>query len=194
MKKTALSLTLIVSTISLLLLVSSQRSPLTTANILPFEPANPTIIIESPINNTYNVNSLTLNVTIKTMKTLFEGENPMQNTTRLVTYSLDGENPTAITETSYDNNVSLGSNVTYTGFAVLPKLTYGPHNITVYAEYDYDHYYEIYRESETSVFFAIDTAVPFPTLLVMTASGTCLAIAGIGLLVYLKKLRRSKGP
>jgi hypothetical protein len=189
-KKTAL--TFIVSTIFLLLVVSSQRSPLATANIFPFEPTNPTIIIESPINSTYNVNSLTLNVTIKTMKTLFEGENPMQNTTRLVTYSLDGESPAALTETSYDNNVSLGSNVTYTGFAVLPKLTDGTHNITVYAEYDYDHYYEIYRQSETSVFFAIDTVVPFPTVLVTTASGACLAIAGIGLLVYFKKRQREK--
>src|SRR5512139_4262481 len=120
MKKT--TLTLIVSTIFLTLAVSSQRSPLTTANIFPFEPTNPTIIVESPTNSTYNISSLTLNITIKTMKTLFEGENLMQNTTRLVTYSLDGENPTVITETSYDNNVSLGSNVTYTGFAVLPKL------------------------------------------------------------------------
>jgi len=190
MKKTALAL--IVSTIFLLLVVLSKRSPLTTANIFPFEPTNPTIIIESPTSSTYNVNSLTLNVTIKTMKTMFEGTSPMQNTTRRVTYSLDGESPTAITETSYDNNVSLGSNVTYTGFAVLPKLTDGPHNITVYAEYDYDHYYEIYRQSETSVFFAIDTAMPFPTVLVTTASGACLAIAGIGLLVYLKKRGRGK--
>jgi hypothetical protein len=193
MKKTAP--TLVLSVISLLMVVSSQRSPLASANIFPFEPTNPTIIIESPTNSsTYNVDSLTLNVTIKTMRTMFEGTDPMQNTTRNVTYSLDGENPTAITETSYHNNVSLGSNVTYTGFAVLPKLTDGPHNITVHAEYDYDHYYEIYRWSETSVFFVIDTALPFPTRLVIAASGVCLAVVGTGLIFYFKKRQRDKSP
>jgi hypothetical protein len=186
--------TLVLSVISLLMVVSSQRSPLATANIFPFEPTNPTIIIESPVNSTYNVDSLTLNVTIKTMKTMFEGTDPMQNTIRNVTFSLDGENPTAITETSYDNNVSLGSNVTYTGFAVLPKLTDGPHNITVHAEYDYDHYYEIYRWSEASVFFVIDTGPPFPTMLVVAASGACLAVVGTGLIFYFKKRQGDKSP
>jgi hypothetical protein len=120
------------------------------------------------------------------MKTLFEGTDPRQNTTRLVTYSLDGKSPIVVTETSYNNNVSLGFSVVFTGFAILPKLTDGPHNITVHAEYNYDPY-EIYRESETSVFFIIDTGQPFSTVLVTTASGVCLAIVGIGLLVYFKK-------
>jgi len=83
MKKTAP--TLVLSVISLLMVVSSPRSPLASANIFPFEPTNPTIIIESPTNSTYNVDSLTLNVTIKTMRTMFEGTDPMQNTTRKVT-------------------------------------------------------------------------------------------------------------
>ena len=119
------------------------------------------------------------------MKTLFEGTNPAQNTTRVVTYSLDGESPKVITETSYDYNTSLGSNVTFTGLAVLPELTDGAHNITVHAEYGYNPY-DIHRESESTVFFIIDTAPPFPTVLVI-ASLITVAVVGLILLVYFKK-------
>jgi hypothetical protein len=161
---------------------------LTTANVFPFEPNNPIIIIESPTNSTYNVTSLTLNVTIKTMKTLFEGTDPAQNTTRVVTYSLDGESPKVITEISYDYNTSLGSNVTFTGLAVLPELTDGTHNVTVHAEYDYNPY-GIHRESESSVYFLIDTTSPFPNTLVI-ASVITVAFVGVGLLVYFKKRKR----
>jgi hypothetical protein len=175
----------IVYVILLLVVVGSPETLLTKANIFPFEPNNPTIIIESPTNSTYNVNSLTLNVTIKTMKTMFEGTNPAQNITRLVTYSLDGESPRVATETSYDYNTSLGSNVTFTGLAVLPELKDGPHNITVHAKYDYNPY-EIHGESESSVYFIIDTTSPFPTTIAIASIGFAI-IVGLGLLVYLKK-------
>lgn len=161
MKKTALSLTL-VTALLISALAGSQLSSLTKANYFPFEPNNPIIIIESPTNSTYNVNSITLNVTIKTMKTLFEGTDPAQSMTRLVTYSLDGESSGIITETSYSYNNSFwaaGSNVTFIGSAVLPELTDGPHNITVHAEYDYNPY-DIHRESQSSVYFRIDTTSP----------------------------------
>jgi hypothetical protein len=184
MKRTALALTIIMA-FFLLAMASSQPSFLTKANVFPFEPNNPVIIIESPTNSTYNVNSLTLNVTIKTIKTLFEGTDAAQNTTRVVTYSLDGESPRVITETSYSYNVSLGSNVTFTGLAVLPELTDGPHNITLHAEYDYNPY-GIHRESESSIYFTIDTTPPFPTTLI-TVSGVALATVSLGLLVYFKK-------
>jgi len=167
MKRTALALTFIAA-ITLSVIAGSQLS-LTKANVFPFEPNNPIIIIESPTNSTYNVTSLTLNVTIKTVKTLFEGTDPAQNTTRVVTYSLDGESPKVITEISYDYNTSLGSiNVTFTGLAVLPDLSDGAHNITVHAEYDYNPY-GIHRESESTVHFIIETRPPFPNTLV-TAS------------------------
>jgi len=186
MKRKTSALTLILA-IFLSVMTGSQLS-LTKANVFPFEPNNPIIIIESPTNSTYSVTSLTLNVTIKTMKTLFEGTNPDQNTTRVVTYSLDGESPKVITETSYNYNTSLGSNVTFTGLAVLPELADGAHNITVHAEYDYNPY-GIHRESESSVYFIIETTLPFPTILVV-ASVITVAVVGIGLIVYFKKRKR----
>jgi hypothetical protein len=185
MKRKTLALTFILA-IFLTAMAVPQPSFLTKANIFPFEPTNPIIIIESPTNSTYNVTSLTLNVTIKTMKTLFEGTDPAQNTTRVVTYSVDGESPRVITETGYNYNTSLGSNVTFIGSAVLPELPDGPHNITVHAEYDYNPY-DIHRESESSVYFTIDTTPPFPTALVVAASGASVAVVGLGLLVYFKK-------
>jgi len=186
MKRKTLALTFI-SAIFLSVMTGSQLS-LTKANVFPFEPNNPIIIIESPTNSTYNVTSLTLNVTIKTMKTLFEGTDPAQNTTRVVTYSVDGESPIVITETSYNYNSSLGSNVTFTGSAVLPELPDGLHNITVHAEYGYNPY-DIHRESESSVYFTIDTTPPFPTTLVI-ASVAAIAAVSVGLLVFFRKRRR----
>jgi hypothetical protein len=164
------------------------------ANFFPFEPTNPIIIIESPTNSTYNVTSLTLNVTIKTMKTLFEDTNPEQlpNATRLVTYTLDGEKPKVITEISYNPNVTVGSSVIFTGIAVLPELTEGPHNVTVHAEYDYNPY-DIHRESESSVYFIIDTTPPFPTTVVATSMIT-VALISTGLLVYFKKRNHKTKP
>ncbi len=156
------------------------------ANFFPFEPTNPVIIIESPTNSTYNVSALTLNVTIKTMKTLFEDTDPekMPNTTRSVTYTLDGEKPKVVTETSYNPNVTVGSSVIFTGSAVLPELTEGPHNITVHAEYDYNPY-DIHCESESTAYFTIETTPPFPTT--VAAASTCLVIVVGGLLLYLKR-------
>jgi len=122
------------------------------------------------------------------MKTLFEGTDPAQNTTRVVTYSVDGESPRVITETRYNYNTSLGSNVTFIGSAVLPELTDGPHNITVHAEYDYNPY-DIHRESESSVYFTINTTPPFPTTLVI-ASVAAIAAVSVGLLVFFRKRRR----
>ena len=140
------------------------------ANPAP-EPNNPIIIMESPTNNTYHIAPLTLNVTIKTMKTLWEGMNIAQTQTRVVTYSLDGESPRPITETSYNNYVSLYSeDVTFTGYAVLPELPEGLHNITVHAEYDYNPY-EIHRESDSTVYFRIDS-VPQNVSILMPENST----------------------
>jgi hypothetical protein len=188
MKRTATALTLIMALL-FSAMAGTQIIFLVKANPLTVSPNNPIIIIESPTNDTYNVNSLTLNVTIKTMKTLFEGTDPAQSTTRVVTYSLDGESSSVVTETSYDYNTSLGWNVTFTGVALLPELKNGPHNITVHAEYDYNPY-GIHRESESTAYFAIDTTPLFPTAFCIAASGASLAVVGIGLLVYFKKRKR----
>ena len=183
-KRTAVAL---VFALSLLLVYVTTVVEEGKANFFPFEPTSPVIIIKSPTNSTYNVTALTLNVTIKTMKTLFEDTNPekMPNATRLVTYTLDGEKPKVVTETSYNPNVTVGSSVIFTGIAVLPELTEGPHNITVHAEYDYNPY-DIHRESESNVYLIIDSTPPFPTTIV-AASMITVALIGTGLLVCFKK-------
>jgi len=79
-----------------------------------------------------------------------------------------------------------GSNVTFTGLAVLPELIDGPHDITVHAEYDYNPY-GIHRESESIVSLIIDTTPPFPTVLMLTVPGASIVAIGLGLLVYFKK-------
>jgi hypothetical protein len=178
----------LISTFLLSVVTGTQTNLLVKANYFPLEPTSPIIIIESPTNSTYNVTCLTLNVKIETMKTLFENTAPeqMPNTTRVVTYSLDGEKPKVVTETGYNPNVSVGSNVIFTGIAVLPELTEGHHNITVHAEYYYNPY-DIHRESESNAYFTIDTKQPFPTTIVATISGASIIAVSLGLLVYFKK-------
>jgi hypothetical protein len=193
MKRTALTITLAIAFL-LSIVAGAWLTFLTKANPSP-EPSNPVITIELPTNSTYNVNTITLNVTIKTMKTLFEGTDPAQNTTRGVTYSLDGKSPSLIAETSYSYNNSywaVGSDVTFIGSAVLSELTDGPHNITVRAEYDYNPY-DIHRESESTVYFTIDATPPFPTVPVAVASGASLTVVAAGVLVYWKKRKRGVG-
>jgi len=80
-------------------------------------------------------------------------------------YSLDGQN-----------------NVTVTGNTTITEFSTGLHNVTVYAEDEFDNI----GASETIIF---NVAEPFPTTLVVTASIVILVGGGIGLLVYLKKRR-----
>jgi hypothetical protein len=80
----------------------------------------------------------------------------------LMSYSLDGQD-----------------NVTIAGNATLSELPNGSHNLTVYVTD---------RSGNTgaseTVYFSVD--VPFPTIIVV-ASVTSVAVAGVGLLVYFKK-------
>ena len=80
-------------------------------------------------------------------------------------------------------------NVTVTGNTSLTGLSYGTHNLTVYAV-------DVAGNTGTSktVYFTISepeqTPEPFPVVLVATASGASAAIIGLGLLVYFKRRRR----
>lgn len=179
MKRPALAPALIF-TLLCYVVAGTQLSLLAKADPSPL-PINPIITIESLTNSTYNVNTLALNVTIKTIKTSFEGTNVAQNTTRVVSYSLDGKSGGFIAETSYSYEDSI-----FIGSAVLSELTEGPHNITVRAEYDYNPY-GIHRESQSSVYFRIDTTPPFPTVLVVATSVASVAIVGAGLFCYFRK-------
>jgi hypothetical protein len=70
--------------------------------------------------------------------------------------------------------------VTITGNATIGGLTSGLHNVTVYAKDEFENT----GVSET-ITFSVET--PFPTTLVVTASGVAVVIVGAGLLVYFKK-------
>jgi parallel beta-helix repeat protein len=71
-------------------------------------------------------------------------------------------------------------NVTITGNTTLSNLSAGSYSLTIYAA---DMFGNI-GASET-VFFSVE--VPFPTTLVIAASGASMAIAGVGLFMYFKK-------
>jgi hypothetical protein len=85
-----------------------------------------------------------------------------------IEYSLDGQD-----------------NVTINGNTTLTELPNGDHNVTVYAT---DKAGNI-GASET-VYFSVD--VPFPTIMVV-ASVTSVAVAGVALLVYFKKRKKESG-
>ena len=112
----------------------------------------PSVSIASPENKTYDTFDVPLNFTVN--------ESGSQ-----ITYSLDGQ-----------NNVTAAENTTLTG------LSYGEHNITVYAT---DIAGNI-GASETITFTVAKEPEPFPTAIVAVIVAS-VAVVGAGLLVYFKK-------
>ncbi len=81
-------------------------------------------------------------------------------------------------------------NVSINGNATLTQLAYGEHNITVHST-------DLAGNEGTSetITFTIEEPFveePFPTSLVIGASGTSVAVAAVGLLVYFKKRKHRK--
>jgi parallel beta-helix repeat protein len=85
-----------------------------------------------------------------------------------IVYSLDGE-----------------ENVTVTGNVTLTDLSDGLHSVRVYAN-------DTFGSMEASETISFSMAEPFPTALVVAASGASAAVIGIGLLVYFKKPKRRR--
>jgi hypothetical protein len=110
----------------------------------------PEVLITSITNKTYNTSTIALNYT-------------SNEPTSKVAYSIDGK-----------------ENQTINGDTMLPELSNGLHNVTVYA---WDEAGNV-GVSET-VHFSVN--VPFPTALVAVASVTSVAIVSACLLVYFKK-------
>jgi hypothetical protein len=113
--------------------------------------APPLISIMSPENKVYNTTDVSLN---------FTTNEPVS----LMSYSLDGK-----------------TNVTIFGNTTLATLSYGSHNLTVYA-------------NDTAGSLGVSETVnfsitePFPTTLIVAVSGTTVAVvAAVGLLAYFKK-------
>ena len=152
---TALTLALLVSAVA-----GTQLNLFAKANFL-FPPPNPAITITSPTNSsTYNSSTLSLKVTVTTVKTGYE----TNGVSRLFTYALDGQNPENITITNSSVSVNAGGIVFFEGSANLTELTEGMHNLTVRVTFDYapTTYSKsgYYKESESTVNFNVDTVPP----------------------------------
>jgi len=76
--------------------------------------------------------------------------------------------------------------VTVTGNTTLSGLSSGLHNVTVYAKDDFENM----GTSATVTFTVAEEPEPFPTTLIVAASGVSVAIIGIGLLVYFRRRNR----
>jgi hypothetical protein len=159
MKRTALATALILA-LMVSAVAGAQLNLFAKANFL-FPPPNPAITIASPTNSsTYNVSTLSLKVTVTTVKTGYE----TNGVSRLFTYALDGQNPENITITNSSDAVNAGAPVFFVGLANLTELTEGMHNLTVRVTFDYapTTYSKsgYYKESESTVNFNVDTVPP----------------------------------
>jgi hypothetical protein len=120
----------------------------------------------------FTVDTVSPEVTVMEMdnKTFIEPEVPLKFTvneaTSKIMYSLDGQ-----------ENMTVVENTTFTG------LSYGVHNVTVYA---WDAAGNV-GSSETITF---TVAEPFPTVPVAAASVVSVALVGVTLLFYSKKRKR----
>jgi hypothetical protein len=145
MKRKALALTFVLALLlsavagaQLSLSVQAQPSPYT-------RPTSPIITIESPINRTYNIDSLPLNVTVGTRNNYDEITEGM-TTVILVTYRLD-EQPSRLigskTSVGYWYGINpihagyvLGEYTNFSASTVLSELTEGLHTLTARVQYD----------------------------------------------------------
>ena len=117
---------------------------------------SPIISVFSAGNKTYKTHDIPLNFTVN---------EPVSK----VTYSLDGQ-----------------ENVTVAGNTTLTNLSFGEHNVTVYATDEVGNT----GASETVIFTIEKLAEPFQTSLVATASVATIGVIGVFLMVYLKKRKR----
>jgi hypothetical protein len=116
----------------------------------------PEILITSITNKTYSTSTIALDYTAN-------------EPTSKVAYSIDGKD-----------------NQTINRDTILPELSNGFHNVTVYA---WDEAGNV-GASET-VYFSVD--VPFPVVPVAVASVASAGVIAAGLLVYFKKRKEGKG-
>ena len=161
----AVALALLFSAVAgaqLSLSVQAQPSPYT-------RPTSPIITIASPTNRTYNMNSLPLNVTIRTRNNYDEITEGM-TTVILVTYRLDGQPNRPIgnkTSVGYWYGINpihadyvLGEYTNFSASTVVSELTEGLHTLTARVQYDGTFSsgsdLNTHFVSESTVFFRID--------------------------------------
>jgi hypothetical protein len=115
------------------------------------EIAPPKVSVLSPLNQTYRNSNVSLVFTV-------------DKSVNWIGYSLDGQ-----------------QNVTITGNSTITDVTYGLHNVTVYANDTFGN-----MGASQTVNFTI--AKPFPTASVAAVSGAVAAVVvGAGIVVYLRK-------
>ena len=112
----------------------------------------PRISLLSPLNQTYTESNVTL--------TFF-----VDKLVNWVGYSLDGQ-----------------ETVTVIGNTTLSGLSNGLHNVTAYAEDEFEN-----SGTSETVYFSVDVPEPFPTIIVGAASAIAAVIMATVLLVYFKK-------
>jgi len=194
LKKTALAITLTLA-LSLSTVAGTQFTSLGIAqtfedldsgDVLAASPHS--ILIESPNNYTIYRDSLDLNITVDFLKT--DGLIFWQTLASL-NYSIDNETPVnIITNEAFLDPPVNSSNVTVSG------LTDGQHKIEVTAVFVGNvgnAFLPTYIFASAPVYFTVNTKSqlePFPATLVFVAS-VGIALAVIGLLVYLRKRLRS---
>jgi len=160
----------------------TQSNFLAKANFV-FPPSNPVITMKSPTNTTYNTNKLYLVVSFETYKTGYWGA-PEEEALRQFTYTLDGKQPQLIRITNSSIGINPGTFVFFEGFAYLPELSEGLHTLNVRAVLDYSdlniphnnfpnwqEHYKFHTESNSTVFFRIDT-FPQHISILMTENST----------------------
>jgi hypothetical protein len=117
----------------------------------------PSVSVSSLENDTQYAPDIALNFTVNEAVTQ-------------ITYSLDGQ-----------------ENVTINGNTTLPQLSYGAHNVIVYAT-------DVAGNTGASetISFTVAKPEPFPTAQVAAASTSIIVVIGVGLLVYFKKRKQLK--
>jgi hypothetical protein len=128
------------------------------------------IFIKSPSNITYNNTLLTLNVSVNSLV--------FRNLGVSMTYSLDGLNNNTIPLIIHPRENSFQAIIT--GEVNLPTLSYGSHNVTVFAEYTINN--EVSRLDNRTVYFTVDTTLeseipefPSSALLIILVPATITA-------------------
>jgi hypothetical protein len=204
MKRTALTLAIIL-VLSLAALAGIPVVNLAGANPIYTKPTYVRISVQSPQNTTYNTQPIFLNFTVETNEGDFNAYPYF--------YLLDGQDGKSsvkvediqlVSQKRISDDISPYHDIerrtilwdpytdyTLRGQAVLPNLSDGDHNVTVFIDFLGNQTIEM--DFFASVPFTIhntsqsESQEPFPTVPVAIASVAMVAIIGLGLLVYFKK-------